>query len=1194
MSIRRRTARSSRKNRFVLETLEPRVLLSADPLTGSIAALIAPAVPGAAAPDSDPSRNNASGLELSRPTANETQPDASIARLTLDASALQQLSDHAGVAASDGVQMLKLSAIDPPRDDRWLAIDSLEADPALGITQPVAIHPGWQLGGSGYFEGSVVSSGVVSPGHSPGVLRFGGDFTTLSTTLIELGGTRPASGNSSTEPAHDWIDVSGRATLGGELQLSLWDNFRPKAGDEFVILRYGSVQGRFDSGRGLFGLHDDIWFDLVQTGDAQTPGELKLVAREVVGGEAVGLIAGAITGTDLDQIGAALNADYFRRDFRVAIDAAFGVPGFDLSGAFELVASPSSQSVSLSATGLESSVAGQRFSGNFSITHTIGPVAATTLTVANGRLALGVDAARIEVSGISGSVQLDAKGFTGSLSATRAGLFDESDQPIAGLAIDSLDGLEFLSGAMSIRGLSLNAEGLVSAQSDFGVAASLDGVTLVAENLSARLGDASFALGLDQGEAALVLDAEGGWALQAQGVLHAQLGPAFGLSAASARLALNSSGRPWGASDEVEAAGLRYQFFEMAADASLLVSLQEAVLDVAGFVELSGDLTVATSIQDLDLVGAGPVLGARVFDLNAQGVAAFAGVGTGDERIGLQLADVDLALRLAAEPAQTGLSLSTPKTWLALRAQAAEAAVVGTDQIVAVARDLTLELNRASAPNAGVLDLSGAPVAGLDFSTAVEAIHIGWASFRIADSIFVQGAFSFSRIELDSVSAAGTPLPFDVEGFTVGADDVDLFMGYASESFDPARPFSEQADALYGFGAEDVRVGFLSARNLLGGKHTAVSASSGAVRLYGIDPADFQVSASGVNFALNTSSGLARPIDFKRSFPVDAGQGRTQAGYSIATGGAPVLIDFAGDTRTIGMRGATLGIAGFAHLSGSFGVDFGGRRTLPARSPLGNPVSVKADSFTIGATGVSAFVGVGGPYRTDTNGDGAVTASDAIANPDAMGLLIDDLSFALGLFRDSANRDRFVALTASAGQAGFIGFGEQLDLSVSDLDVAINYSSNPARTADFSALEGGGLRINNGQNDVLIDFDSALTRVSAGHVTADLMGLFHFEGGLSFERKIIDAVSLRGLGMAVDLPAEALIVAGRDLQAFTGINGPYLTDSNRDGSFDDEVPSADAIGFALNDVDLAFAMLQPALGGGQVLPISFYGIKASA
>ncbi|MEN9774726.1 MAG: hypothetical protein RL322_1796, partial [Pseudomonadota bacterium] len=457
-----------------------------------------------------------------------------------------------------------------------------------------------------------------------------------------------------------------------------------------------------------------------------------------------------------------------------------------------------------------------------------------------------------------------------------------------------------------------------------------------------------------------------------------------------------------------------------------------------------------------------------------------------------------------------------------------------------------------------------------------------------------QGAFSFSRIELDSVSAAGTPLPFDVEGFTVGADDVDLFMGYASESFDPARPFSEQADALYGFGAEDVRVGFLSARNLLGGKHTAVSASSGAVRLYGIDPADFQVSASGVNFALNTSSGLARPIDFKRSFPVDAGQGRTQAGYSIATGGAPVLIDFAGDTRTIGMRGATLGIAGFAHLSGSFGVDFGGRRTLPARSPLGNPLSVKADSFTIGATGVSAFVGVGGPYRTDTNGDGAVTASDAIANPDAMGLLIDDLSFALGLFRDSANRDRFVALTASAGQAGFIGFGEQLDLSVSDLDVAINYSSNPARTADFSALEGGGLRINNGQNDVLIDFDSALTRVSAGHVTADLMGLFHFEGGLSFERKIIDAVSLRGLGMAVDLPAEALIVAGRDLQAFTGINGPYLTDSNRNGSFDDEVPSADAIGFALNDVDLAFAMLQPALGGGQVLPISFYGIKASA
>ena len=69
-----------------------------------------------------------------------------------------------------------------------------------------------------------------------------------------------------------------------------------------------------------------------------------------------------------------------------------------------------------------------------------------------------------------------------------------------------------------------------------------------------------------------------------------------------------------------------------------------------------------------------------------------AGIGAGDGRIGLQLDDVDLALRLAAEPAQTGLSLSTPKTWLALRAQAAEAAVVGTDQIVAVVLE---EMGRA-------------------------------------------------------------------------------------------------------------------------------------------------------------------------------------------------------------------------------------------------------------------------------------------------------------------------------------------------------------------------------------------------------------------------------------------------------------------------------------------------------------------
>ena len=41
-------------------------------------------------------------------------------------------------------------------------------------------------------------------------------------------------------------------------------------------------------------------------------------------------------------------------------------------------------------------------------------------------------------------------------------------------------------------------------------------------------------------------------------------------------------------------------------------------------------------------------------------------------------------------------------------------------------------------------------------------------------------------------------------------------------------------------------------------------------------------------------------------------------------------------------------------------------------------VPVLAEGFTIGASHVQAFVGVGGPYRDDSNGDGRITTADDV------------------------------------------------------------------------------------------------------------------------------------------------------------------------------------------------------------------------
>jgi hypothetical protein len=88
-----------------------------------------------------------------------------------------------------------------------------------------------------------------------------------------------------------------------------------------------------------------------------------------------------------------------------------------------------------------------------------------------------------------------------------------------------------------------------------------------------------------------------------------------------------------------------------------------------------------------------------------------------------------------------------------------------------------------------------------------------------------------------------------------------------------------------------------------------------------------------------------------------------------------------------------------------------------------------------------------------------------------------------------------------------------------------------------------------------------------------------------------DSVGFHGLGMNLTLGAEALIVAGKNVQAFAGLNGPYKTDSNNDGVYE---TNDKAIGFTIADLDFALALVSPSLGGGLTLPLNFFGLSATA
>jgi T5SS/PEP-CTERM-associated repeat protein len=70
-----------------------------------------------------------------------------------------------------------------------------------------------KVSGAGEIRGNLINSGIISPGHSPGVMSIDGDFTQLSNGILtlEVGGL--ASGE------YDVLAVEGNVLLGGKIEL---------------------------------------------------------------------------------------------------------------------------------------------------------------------------------------------------------------------------------------------------------------------------------------------------------------------------------------------------------------------------------------------------------------------------------------------------------------------------------------------------------------------------------------------------------------------------------------------------------------------------------------------------------------------------------------------------------------------------------------------------------------------------------------------------------------------------------------------------------------------------------------------------------------------------------------------------------------------------------------------------------------
>ena len=116
------------------------------------------------------------------------------------------------------------------------------------------------ISGNGEIIGDVINNGTLSPGNSPGYIKFDGDYSQTGTLEIEIGGTTRATQpeGSNSDDSYDYVEVTGQITLGGTLDLSIINSFTPSLSQIYEFLTFGSVSGDFSDfanlwiGEGLY------------------------------------------------------------------------------------------------------------------------------------------------------------------------------------------------------------------------------------------------------------------------------------------------------------------------------------------------------------------------------------------------------------------------------------------------------------------------------------------------------------------------------------------------------------------------------------------------------------------------------------------------------------------------------------------------------------------------------------------------------------------------------------------------------------------------------------------------------------------------------------------------------------------------------------------------------------------------------
>ncbi|MEI7970576.1 MAG: LEPR-XLL domain-containing protein, partial [Betaproteobacteria bacterium] len=337
------------RRRAIFEALEPRVLLSTEPIAplgGALASL------GGVSDTAWPAD---AGVPASPAPASAQQNPQPAGTIEVQRAAVPEIPAGAAVLDASGTSLLlagptSWAAPEAPADKSEVRVLF-----AGGVVPEAAT-----LSGSGAVLGDLQVQGTLSPGNSPGVIQINGnlEFATSSPSVItdgfapgvsparagrirvELGGLTVGPGTAgNVNDGYDQVRVTGSVTLGGELDVDLIGGFLPTVGDSFDFLvvappsgTSAGFTGAFDTATGLFGFGDgSVFLDIVPMAD-----RIRLVARAVpLGGDVRFLGA---TDADDDAVGRVLGSYFSAPAATFAGDLVLS--DYTLSGSFLVADAP--------------------------------------------------------------------------------------------------------------------------------------------------------------------------------------------------------------------------------------------------------------------------------------------------------------------------------------------------------------------------------------------------------------------------------------------------------------------------------------------------------------------------------------------------------------------------------------------------------------------------------------------------------------------------------------------------------------------------------------------------------------------------------------------------------------------------------------------------------------------------------------